>query len=83
MSPSCGVWTGRIERASPSWAITASRWAEALSSRALVATTEMVVLARGRLIAEGKPDVIRDHPKVQEVYFGSGKTFEKTQEPST
>jgi branched-chain amino acid transport system ATP-binding protein len=37
----------------------------------------MVVLARGRLIAEGPPEVIRDHPKVQEVYFGSGKTFEK------
>jgi branched-chain amino acid transport system ATP-binding protein len=38
----------------------------------------MIVLARGRLIAEGRPDEIRDHPKVQEVYFGSGKTFEKT-----
>lgn len=37
----------------------------------------MIVLARGRLIAEGHPEVIRDHPKVQEVYFGSGKTFEK------
>ncbi|MCC7059998.1 MAG: ABC transporter ATP-binding protein [Burkholderiaceae bacterium] len=37
----------------------------------------MVVLARGRLIAEGKPAQIRDHPRVQEVYFGSGKTFEK------
>ena len=37
----------------------------------------MVVLARGRLIAEGQPAEIRDHPKVQEVYFGSGKTFEK------
>ena len=37
----------------------------------------MIVLARGRLIAQGKPDEIRDHPKVQEVYFGSGKTFEK------
>ncbi|WP_457280358.1 ABC transporter ATP-binding protein [Polaromonas sp. P5_D5] len=37
----------------------------------------MIVLARGRLIAEGKPQDIRDHPKVQEVYFGSGKTFEK------
>ena len=37
----------------------------------------MIVLARGRLIAEGKPQEIRDHPKVQEVYFGSGKTFEK------
>ena len=37
----------------------------------------MIVLARGRLIAEGKPAEIRDHPKVQEVYFGTGKTFEK------
>ena len=37
----------------------------------------MIVLARGRLIAEGKPMDIRDHPKVQEVYFGSGNTFEK------
>ncbi len=38
----------------------------------------MIVLARGRLIAEGQPAEIRDHPKVQEVYFGSGRTFEKT-----
>ncbi len=37
----------------------------------------IIVLARGRLIAEGRPTEIRDHPKVQEVYFGSGKTFEK------
>ena len=37
----------------------------------------MIVLARGRLIAEGPPQAIRDDPKVQEVYFGSGKTFEK------
>lgn len=37
----------------------------------------MIVLARGRLIAEGKPLEIRDHPRVQEVYFGTGKTFEK------
>jgi branched-chain amino acid transport system ATP-binding protein len=36
----------------------------------------LIVLARGRLIADGSPQVIRDHPKVQEVYFGSGKTFE-------
>lgn len=37
----------------------------------------MIVLARGRLIAAGKPSEVRDLPKVQEVYFGSGKTFEK------
>jgi branched-chain amino acid transport system ATP-binding protein len=37
----------------------------------------MLVLARGRLIAEGDASTIREHPKVQEVYFGSGKTFEK------
>jgi len=37
----------------------------------------LIVLARGRLIAEGSAAEIRDHPKVQEVYFGSGKTFEK------
>ena len=37
----------------------------------------IIVLARGRLIAGGKPLEIRDNPKVQEVYFGTGKTFEK------
>jgi branched-chain amino acid transport system ATP-binding protein len=37
----------------------------------------IIVLARGRLIAQGQPAEIRDHPKVQEVYFGTGKTFEK------
>ena len=36
----------------------------------------MIVLARGRLIAQGKPADIRSHEKVQEVYFGSGATFE-------
>jgi branched-chain amino acid transport system ATP-binding protein len=36
----------------------------------------IIVLARGRLIAEGNATEIRSHPKVQEVYFGSGKTFE-------
>ena len=41
----------------------------------------LIVLARGRLIAEGKPAEIRDHPKVQEVYFGTGKTFEKKPSP--
>lgn len=37
----------------------------------------IIVLARGRLIAQGIPAQIRAHPQVQEVYFGSGKTFEK------
>ncbi|BAT57942.1 lipopolysaccharide export system ATP-binding protein LptB [Variibacter gotjawalensis] len=37
----------------------------------------IIVLARGRLIAEGNAKTIREHPKVQEVYFGTGKTFEK------
>ncbi len=37
----------------------------------------MLVLARGQIIAEGGAEDIRNHPKVQEVYFGTGKTFEK------
>ena len=35
----------------------------------------IIVLARGRLIADGSAAAIRDHPEVREVYFGSGKTF--------
>ena len=37
----------------------------------------IIVLARGRLIAQGAPAAIRDDPQVQDVYFGSGRTFEK------
>ena len=36
----------------------------------------IIVLARGRLSAQGRPAAIRDDPQVQAVYFGSGKTFE-------
>jgi branched-chain amino acid transport system ATP-binding protein len=35
----------------------------------------VIVLARGQLIADGTAADIRDDPKVQEVYFGAGKTF--------
>ena len=35
----------------------------------------IIVLARGRLIADGDAATIRDDPKVQEVYFGSGSVF--------
>jgi branched-chain amino acid transport system ATP-binding protein len=36
----------------------------------------IIVLARGRVIADGTAEAIRDDEKVREVYFGSGKTFE-------
>jgi branched-chain amino acid transport system ATP-binding protein len=35
----------------------------------------IIVLARGRLIADGNAAAIRENPQVQEVYFGTGKTF--------
>jgi branched-chain amino acid transport system ATP-binding protein len=35
----------------------------------------IIVLARGRLIADGDAATIRDHPQVRDVYFGTGKTF--------
>jgi len=35
----------------------------------------IIVLARGRVIADGDARAIRADPKVQEVYFGSGRTF--------
>ena len=42
----------------------------------------MIVLARGRIIAEGDAESIRQNPLVQEVYFGSGKTFETQEQHS-
>ncbi len=35
----------------------------------------IIVLARGRVIADGNADAVRGNAKVQEVYFGTGKTF--------
>jgi branched-chain amino acid transport system ATP-binding protein len=35
----------------------------------------VLVLSRGRLIAEGKPDEVRSNPEVQAVYLGEGLTY--------
>jgi branched-chain amino acid transport system ATP-binding protein len=35
----------------------------------------IIVMARGKLIADGDARAIRDNPQVQEVYFGTGRTF--------
>jgi branched-chain amino acid transport system ATP-binding protein len=39
----------------------------------------IIVLARGRVIADGNADAIRDNAKVRDVYFGTGKTFTEQQ----
>jgi branched-chain amino acid transport system ATP-binding protein len=36
----------------------------------------IIVLARGKLIAQGDADTIRNDANVQAVYFGTGKTFQ-------
>jgi branched-chain amino acid transport system ATP-binding protein len=41
----------------------------------------ILVLARGKLIADGDPQAIRDDSLVREVYFGTGKTFERSGSP--
>jgi branched-chain amino acid transport system ATP-binding protein len=38
----------------------------------------IVVMARGRLIADGDAQTIRDDPLVRQVYFGTGRTFART-----
>src|SRR6516164_5021640 len=35
----------------------------------------IIVMARGRLIADGDSAAIRDNPEVQQVYLGTGRTF--------
>jgi branched-chain amino acid transport system ATP-binding protein len=40
----------------------------------------ILVLARGRIIAEGDANAIREDPRVQEVYFGSGKTLQSSRD---
>lgn len=42
----------------------------------------VIVLARGRLIAQGSPAEVRRDPLVQEVYFGTGATFVAQAGPS-
>lgn len=36
----------------------------------------IIVLARGQLIAQGSAEQVRNNARAQEVYFGTGKTFE-------
>lgn len=39
---------------------------------------EIIVLARGQLIAQGQPEAVRQDARVREVYFGSGASFGST-----
>jgi branched-chain amino acid transport system ATP-binding protein len=36
----------------------------------------MLVLSRGRIIAEGDPASVRENPEVQAVYLGTGAAFQ-------
>jgi branched-chain amino acid transport system ATP-binding protein len=42
----------------------------------------IIVMARGRLIADGDARAIREDPQVQEVYFGAGRTFARAAQPA-
>jgi branched-chain amino acid transport system ATP-binding protein len=41
----------------------------------------IIVMARGKLIADGDPQTIREDPHVVSVYFGSGRSFAGTEQP--
>jgi branched-chain amino acid transport system ATP-binding protein len=41
----------------------------------------IIVMARGKLIADGDPQAIRKDPQVVSVYFGSGRSFASTEQP--
>jgi branched-chain amino acid transport system ATP-binding protein len=43
----------------------------------------IIVLARGRLIADGDAKSVRENELVQQVYFGTGRSFERRAEPAT
>ncbi|MBV6271357.1 ABC transporter ATP-binding protein [Alcaligenaceae bacterium CGII-47] len=38
----------------------------------------IIVLARGQVIAQGNADQVRHDPRAQEAYFGTGRTFERS-----
>jgi branched-chain amino acid transport system ATP-binding protein len=42
----------------------------------------IIVLARGKLIADGDAASVRANETVQQVYFGTGRTFERRREPT-
>jgi branched-chain amino acid transport system ATP-binding protein len=37
----------------------------------------VVVLNRGRIMAQGRPEQVRNDPKVRDVYLGTGLTFQR------
>jgi branched-chain amino acid transport system ATP-binding protein len=43
----------------------------------------IIVLARGKLIADGDAKSVRANELVQQVYFGTGRSFERKREPAS